>query len=252
MGRLLIAGLITVGVSVAQTKISLATQSKQVDFTGAASTRPFRAGTALPTSCSQGEVFHVTTAAPGTNLYSCSAANQWVPLSLPSVIGKAGTVLANNGSSIDWVPLAGDISGTPGAETVQGLQGVSVAPVLPSDGQSLVFNSGLNRWQPGSGSSVSSWPVTRSSNTILTVGTGPGIRIGDVYCQVPLNPATVTVGSGTGTIFLFIRSNCELVAASNIVVSSCVQCTSTTGTGYEPDSFPIADRKSTRLNSSHT
>jgi hypothetical protein len=187
-----------------------------------------------------GEVFYLSTAAPGANLYSCAGTNLWTTLSLPSSTGQAGSVLTNNGSAASWVPLAGDISGTPGAELVKGLQGTPVAPVAPSGGQALVFNSGLNRWQPGSAGTVPDWPVTRSSNTNLTIGTGPGVRIGSTYCQVPATPATVSVGDGTGTIFLFIRSNCELVAAHNVVVSSCTLCTAAAGAGYEPDSFPLA------------
>lgn len=132
------------------------------------------------------------------------------------------------------------MSGAPSAELVKGLQGIPVSSTLPVNGQSLVFNAGLNRWQPGSGGTVPDWPVTRTSDTTITLGAGPGVRIGNVFCQVPASTATVTVGSGTGTIFLFIRPSCDLVAAANLVISSCTGCTSVTGAGYEPDSFPIA------------
>ena len=59
------------------TAIDLRAQSKNVDFTGAASTRPFKSGTALPSTCSVGEMFYLTNAAAGTNVYGCTAANTW-------------------------------------------------------------------------------------------------------------------------------------------------------------------------------
>lgn len=240
MNKLVITALITAVVSWSQTKVSLANQSKDVDLSNALSTRPFRSGTALPPTCGSGEVFYLSTATPGTNLYACTGTNTWTSLSLPPFTGQTDGILSNTGSAATWVQLAGDVAGAPGAQSVRGLQGISVAPGTPSDGQALVFNSGLNRWQPGSGGAVTDWPVTRSSSTNLTIGTGPGVRIGTTYCQVPATPATVAVGSGTGTIFLFVRSTCELVAAHNIVINSCSGCTAVTGTGYEPDSFPLA------------
>ncbi|MEQ1948718.1 MAG: hypothetical protein ABL995_16130 [Bryobacteraceae bacterium] len=239
MRILLIAWMMAAVGASGQTKVSLSNQSKDVDFSGAASTKPFRSGASLPGSCVDGEVFYLTTAGPGTSLYSCSS-NTWSSVALPSLSGQSGAVLTNSGSAASWAALGGDVAGTPGSELVKGLQGIPVSSTLPVNGQALVFNAGLNRWQPGSGGTVPDWPVTRASNTTITVGTGPGVRIGNVYCQVPTTPATVTVGSGTGTIFLFIRSTCELVAAANLVISSCSGCTAVGGAGYEPDSFPIA------------
>ncbi len=61
----------------APTAIDLRAQSKNVDFTSAASTRPFKSGTALPVSCSVGEMFYLTSASAGTNVYGCTSANSW-------------------------------------------------------------------------------------------------------------------------------------------------------------------------------
>ena len=237
-----ITGLVLVWTASGQTKLSLSSQSKDVDFTGAASTRPFRSGSTLPAACGTGESFYLTTATPGQNLYACTGANQWTPLagsSLPSVAGQSGTVLSNDGSGVNWVPLGGDVSGNPGAQSVQGLRGIPISGNPPSGGQALVYNSSLNLWQPGSGGTVPDWPVTRTSDTQLTIGVGPGVRIGNTFCQAPVNNAVVTIGGGTGTLFLFIRGGCELVAAHNLLVSSCQNCTATTGTGYEANSFPL-------------
>ena len=59
------------------TTVDLRAQSKNVDFTAAASTRPFKSGAALPGACSLGEMFYLTSAASGTNVYGCTATNLW-------------------------------------------------------------------------------------------------------------------------------------------------------------------------------
>jgi hypothetical protein len=61
----------------AQTRVDLRTQSKSVDFSGAASTKPSQTGTTVPASCALGQTFLNTAAQPGQNLYICTAANTW-------------------------------------------------------------------------------------------------------------------------------------------------------------------------------
>ena len=64
---------------IAQTKVDLRTQSKSVDFSAAPLTKPVRTGTSLPGTCSLGEMFYLTSATPGYNLYYCTASNVWTP-----------------------------------------------------------------------------------------------------------------------------------------------------------------------------
>lgn len=59
------------------TAIDLKAQSRDVDFTGAMSTAPFKSGAALPSSCSVGQMFYLTSAAAGTNVFGCTATNSW-------------------------------------------------------------------------------------------------------------------------------------------------------------------------------
>jgi hypothetical protein len=59
------------------TAIDLRAQSRNVDFTAAASTRPFKSGAALPASCSVGEMFYLSNATAGSNVYGCTASNSW-------------------------------------------------------------------------------------------------------------------------------------------------------------------------------
>jgi hypothetical protein len=61
----------------AQTRVDLRTQSKSIDFSGAASTKPSQTGTVLPASCAIGQTFLNTAAQPGQNLYICTASNAW-------------------------------------------------------------------------------------------------------------------------------------------------------------------------------
>ena len=77
-----------------------------------------------------------------------------------SVFGRAGAVTAQVGdytfgqiSGTVWpaqLPGAGgDVSGTLTAATVTGIQNRAVAGTAPSNGQTLVWNSGAAAWQPG-------------------------------------------------------------------------------------------------------
>jgi hypothetical protein len=59
------------------TAIDLKAQSRDVDFTGAMTTAPFKSGAALPSNCSVGQMFYLTSAAAGTNVYGCTSANSW-------------------------------------------------------------------------------------------------------------------------------------------------------------------------------
>ncbi len=60
-----------------QTAVDLRTQSKDIDFGAASSTRPFVTGATLPASCAVGEIFYATNAAAGANLYGCTSTNVW-------------------------------------------------------------------------------------------------------------------------------------------------------------------------------
>lgn len=59
------------------TQIDLRTQSKNVNFSGASSTRPFKSGTSLPATCNVSEMFFKSDAPAGSNLYACTSANVW-------------------------------------------------------------------------------------------------------------------------------------------------------------------------------
>jgi hypothetical protein len=138
------------GTGKAQTLVDLRTQSKSVDFSAAGSTKPMQTGSSLPASCAIGQFFFLTTAAAGSNVYACSAANTWTVEgnSLSVNAGTANEVLSSNGTTIQWLPLNGDVSGAPAGLTVNRLQGRSVSNAAPSSGQVLQWNAATNQWQP--------------------------------------------------------------------------------------------------------
>jgi hypothetical protein len=73
-----------------QTQVDLRTQTRDVDFSAAISTRPEKTGTVLPATCNAGELFFETNAASGSNLYGCVATNTWAVLSGGSGTGGSG------------------------------------------------------------------------------------------------------------------------------------------------------------------
>jgi hypothetical protein len=79
--RLALAGLTAAALLAQPTRVDLATQAKNIDFSGAQSTKPFKMGAVLPGTCTPGEAFFRTAAPAGENLYGCVSANTWQVLS---------------------------------------------------------------------------------------------------------------------------------------------------------------------------
>src|ERR1700690_2920885 len=98
----LASALLAIGAS-GQTLVDLRTQTKSVDFTGATTTKPFKAGAVLPATYTVGEPFYQTNAPAGSNLYTCTALNSWT-----LQVGTAGpTGPAGSNGSIAHVQNAG-------------------------------------------------------------------------------------------------------------------------------------------------
>ncbi len=144
------------GAGWAQTQIDLRTQAKSVNFSAASSTLPSQTGAVLPATCQTGATFILTTSIAGQNWYICTSANQWTlqTAPLPSMVGNSGAVLSNNGASLQWSALGGDVSGAPGAVTVNRLLGRSLNTTAPSTGQFLGWNG--SQWA----AQTVSYPVT--------------------------------------------------------------------------------------------
>ena len=135
----------------AQTKVNLREQAREVDFSGAVFTRPLKSGTVLPATCSVGDMYFKTNAAAGSNINVCVATNTWIVASgnsVASASGQDGRVLAGVAGSAAWTDLSGDVTGSASLLRVQKLQNRIVASTAPSSGQSLVWNGTLQQWEP--------------------------------------------------------------------------------------------------------
>jgi hypothetical protein len=97
----------------AQTQLDLRTQSKSVDFTNSAFTRPVKTGTVLPAACSTGDLFFNTASAAGSNLYGCVSANTWALQSGGGGGGGGGSLTVQaNGTTVGSRGIEDFISGT--------------------------------------------------------------------------------------------------------------------------------------------
>ncbi len=88
-----------------QNLLDLRTQTKDVDFSAAASTIPAKTGTALPGVCNAGSIFFNLSNPPGQNLYSCEPANTWTLIG-SSVVN--GTISMANGGQFAFYAGSGN------------------------------------------------------------------------------------------------------------------------------------------------
>jgi hypothetical protein len=106
-------------VASAQTQVDLSSQSKNVDFSKAISTKPAQVGPTLPPACSTGQIFFDSSSPAGQNIYACTATNTWSPE------GGAG-----GGSGPGMASQFGDFNIANTSATVQTL-GASCSTVTP-------------------------------------------------------------------------------------------------------------------------
>jgi hypothetical protein len=146
---LAVASFIGIVNAPGQTLIDLRSQGKNVDFSGAFSTKPFRTGSSLPSTCNVSEAFLKLSAILGQNIFVCTSTNVWTvqgPPPLPSLFGNNDAVLTNDGSAVQWRTLGGDISGGLTTTVVNRIQGRSVDPTAPLPGQILRWEGTANQW----------------------------------------------------------------------------------------------------------
>ncbi len=166
----LLLGAAFIATGEGQTLIDLRTQTKSVDFSTAGSTKPIKTGSNLPAACTPGELFFLTSAPAGSNVYGCNPANVWTTAGANLTVnsGTANQVLSSNGSGTQWVALGGDVSGAPGAVAVTRLQGRNVGNAAPADGQVLKWNAASNAWVPAPGQTGNS-SFAFASQTAITI-----------------------------------------------------------------------------------
>lgn len=151
---------------VSQTKINLKDQTSTVDFENALYTKPLRIGATLPANCRVGELFYLSTATQGNNIYGCATADIW-SLQGGLAAGPTGALLTSNGTQTQWVGLNGDLAGTPSALQVSGLRNRPLSQTAPTTAQVLSWD-GLE-WKPFTLNGAAGTITLKSGTT--TVGT---------------------------------------------------------------------------------
>ena len=94
----------------AQTALDLKNQVRNVDFSEAPSTRVWKTGTTLPSTCSTGEGFFLSISPKGA-LYVCVSSNTWGPVVTP-LAGAGSLVQTTNGPLPSGSVPAVDATGT--------------------------------------------------------------------------------------------------------------------------------------------
>jgi len=235
----------------AQTQVDLRTQSRNVNFSTAASVKPMPVGTSLPAACTQGEMYFKADAPAGANLYGCIALNTWVPQagvpgsSLPEMTGLSGALLTNDGSDPAWQPLDGDVTGAVSTLSVQGIQGRPVSASAPSYGDVLRWNSGSGQWEPGAVSAATSFTdlndlrAIRVADNEVSILPGSGVRFGDRICP-PFAEARARVANGTGRLLIYVAPDCTLTVGHDVVMQSVTGAAEVQAlTAFPADALPL-------------
>lgn len=116
-----------------QTQVDLRTQSKSVDFSAASSTKPMTTGTSLPALCGLGQMFFLSNAPAGQNLYGCVGSNTWI---LQSGGGGGG------GGTGETVQSAGTPVGTSATLNFSG--GAGIAYAISNTGAAISIQNSVN------------------------------------------------------------------------------------------------------------
>jgi hypothetical protein len=202
----LIVLALTVGIGNGQTVGDLKAPGKNVDFTDAITTKPFKSGTDLPSTCSVGEAFFKTNSSGGANLYVCASQNAW------SAAGPQG------GGTVTVNGLSGPIVIAGGGHLTCYLAGQTIRC-------DVVTNTILSRATDQAGTDHYCKPSSRSG-TSYTCGLNPALAIYSEGMWVVLKPdvnsgrAPVSLNvDGVGPITLQKLSSGSLVdiAANDLV-----------------------------------
>ena len=150
----------------AQTQVDLRTQTKNVDFSAAPTTKPSKTGTSLPGACSTGETFLKTNASAGQNLYVCTGTNVWSVQGTPFNPNAANTY---SPGAKQTVAASGTTAGLriapaalPGAPTTGDLA------VDANDGNQLKIYNGAS-WTSEVGAGGGAYAANFSAQTSVTI-----------------------------------------------------------------------------------
>jgi hypothetical protein len=175
--------VLLVWAAAGQTQIDLNTQAKNV---------PIKSGASLPGTCTVGQVYFLTNAATGANLYGCTAVNTW---SAQGGQGGGGTTLQGTLANMPPSCAAGQLYFATDAVAGANLYGCSAANTWSSEGGSETVRS--------NGVPVGARPITnfQTGPGLLSVITDTGTAIN---IQSALDTAVVATlpGEQTGSSLL--------------------------------------------------
>lgn len=173
------------GLAAAQTRVNLRTQSTDADLSGMNKTSPVQVGAALPANCTSGQLFFLTNAPAGNNLYGCSSLNIWLPESGLAVPAKSGQVLA---SDTNLMPVWNDL--TPGSGLAKTQNGTSL--VWSADSTVLPFLALDNAFL---GNNTFAGKITSTPSGIQVLLPTDAIDVGIVTLKLVSSAAPVTLSS---------------------------------------------------------
>lgn len=121
----------------------------------------------------------VTVQSSGANTVIALAAGTWAEVTCILTSGTtAASWNARQGGGTN-LAMAGDVTGTVGANTVTKLQGRTLVSTAPNNGAAMIWNSASSQWQP------QDTPVAYGTNTLTNSGTN----------TVTLGPSATTSGA---------------------------------------------------------
>lgn len=230
------------GVLRAQTAIDLKNQTRNIDFSGASSTRPFKTGTVLPAACSVGESFFKSNATPGQNLFSCTATNTWTLMS--ASLSNTGVTAGTYGSSTLVPQITVDAQGrVTSATTVtvsSGGGGGSTLPGVGGQAGRYLTNDGTNAlWQNFTLSGIQDCSATLNGG-VMTLN-ACSARNGNLDVSVGACTASLTGTSASGIVYAYMSGDGTFTLGhSTAATLTCTGWTVATGVSAFPaDALPL-------------